>query len=78
MPRRPKDPSADARPPCPHRRKELRDGILMDWCYAIGFERLGDLPCEYCVEHFKPRYNTRARPRHGRGGGPLPAGMACR
>lgn len=35
---------------CRYRRRELRDGIEMDRCYAIGIEELGDLPCEYCVD----------------------------
>ena len=35
---------------CKHRRRETRNGVTMDWCYAIGFEELGDLVCEYCNE----------------------------
>ena len=39
--------------PCKHRRRETRDGVTLDWCYAIGgFER-GDLPCEYCRDREK-------------------------
>ena len=34
--------------PCKHRRRETRNGVTMDWCYAIGWEELGDMPCEYC------------------------------
>ena len=37
--------------PCKHRRREERDGVTMDWCYAIGCEEVGDMPCEYCVDH---------------------------
>ena len=45
----------DAKPspehlPCKHRRHETRDGVEMDWCFAIGVEEIGDLPCEYCVD----------------------------
>ena len=36
--------------PCKHRKRETRDGVEMDWCYAIGFERVGDMPCEYCSD----------------------------
>ena len=39
--------------PCRHRRRETRNGVTMDWCYAIGAEELGDLPCEYCVDRKK-------------------------
>lgn len=35
---------------CKYRRRETRNGVTMDWCYAIGFEELGDLVCEYCNE----------------------------
>ena len=48
MPRRHKDPRADARKPCKFRRKERRNGILADWCHAIGFEEVGDMPCNNC------------------------------
>ena len=41
--------------PCRHRRREARYGIEMDWCYAIGAEELGDLPCKYCVDRKKER-----------------------
>lgn len=37
--------------PCNRRNRECRDGVTMDWCYAIGFEEVGDMPCEYCVDH---------------------------
>lgn len=41
-------PTAPAHKPCKHRKRETRDGVTMDWCYAIGCERLGDMPCQYC------------------------------
>lgn len=34
--------------PCKYRRRETINGVELDMCYAIGFERIGDLPCEYC------------------------------
>ena len=34
--------------PCKHRRRETRDGVTMDWCYAIGCCERGDMPCEHC------------------------------
>lgn len=37
--------------PCKHRKREERDGVTMDWCYAIGCCEVGDMPCEYCVDH---------------------------
>lgn len=37
--------------PCKHRRRETRYGVEMDWCYAIGCEEVGDMACEYCVDH---------------------------
>lgn len=36
--------------PCKHRRREVRDGVELDWCYAIGCEEVGDMPCEYCSD----------------------------
>ena len=39
--------------PCGYRRRETRDGITMDWCYAIGAEELGDMPCNYCADRRK-------------------------
>ena len=36
--------------PCRYRRRESRDGVEMDWCYAICFEEPGDLPCVYCAD----------------------------
>ena len=36
--------------PCMHRKRETRDGVEMDWCYAIGCEQAGDMPCEYCAD----------------------------
>ena len=41
--------------PRERRRRETRDGVTMDWCYAIGCERLGDMPCEYCRDREKGR-----------------------
>lgn len=37
-----------ARKPCRFRRKEVRNGVLGDWCHAIGAFELGDLPCDGC------------------------------
>ena len=37
--------------PCTRRKYEDNNGVMMDMCYAIGFERVGDMPCEYCNEH---------------------------
>ena len=42
--------SEDTQAPCKHRKREIVDGIEIDMCYAIGIERIGDMPCEYCVE----------------------------
>lgn len=39
--------------PCKHRKRETRDGVTMDWCYAIGCEEVGDMPCEYCKDREK-------------------------
>lgn len=36
--------------PCKHRKRETRDGVEMDWCYAIGCDRVGDMPCVYCAD----------------------------
>lgn len=36
--------------PCKHRRRESINGCALDMCYAIGFERVGDMPCEYCSD----------------------------
>lgn len=36
--------------PCKHRKREVVDGVELDMCYAIGFEKIGDLPCEYCSD----------------------------
>lgn len=36
--------------PCKNRRRKTRDGVTLDWCYAIGCEVLGDMPCQYCNE----------------------------
>ena len=41
---------------CKHRRREAHDGVTMDWCYAIGWEKVGDMPCEYCVDWSKGEY----------------------
>lgn len=39
--------------PCKHRKRETRDGVTLDWCYAIGCEEVGDMPCEYCKDREK-------------------------
>lgn len=39
--------------PCKHRRRETINGVELDMCYAIGFECVGDLPCEYCADNKK-------------------------
>lgn len=39
--------------PCKHRRRETINGVELDMCYAIGFERIGDMPCEYCADNKK-------------------------
>lgn len=36
--------------PCKYRKRETRDGVTLDWCYAIGCCEVGDMPCEYCNE----------------------------
>lgn len=36
--------------PCKHRKRETRDGVEMEWCYAIGCVEIGDMPCEYCAD----------------------------
>ena len=36
--------------PCKHRRHEIVDGVELDMCNAIVFERRGDMPCEYCSD----------------------------
>ena len=45
--------SEDTHTPCKHRKREVVDGVEMDMCYAIGFERIGDMPCEYCADRTK-------------------------
>ena len=40
----------DTHTPCKFRKREVIDGVELDMCYAIGFERIGDMPCEYCVD----------------------------
>lgn len=50
--------------PCKHRKREMRDGVVMDWCYAIGCCEVGDMPCEYCADRKggrdgKPRLGQR-------------------
>ena len=47
--------TGDAHAPCRHRRRETRDGVTMDWCYAIGCETVGDMPCEYCRDRRSDR-----------------------
>lgn len=37
--------------PCEYRKYTDNEGIMMDMCYAIGWERVGDMPCEYCKDH---------------------------
>lgn len=37
--------------PCKQRKREERDGVTMDYCYAIGCCEVGDMPCEYCVDN---------------------------
>lgn len=49
-PRRTSRPTTDGHKPCKYRKRETRDGVTLDWCYAIGVERIGDMPCEYCNE----------------------------
>lgn len=44
------NPSHDEHKPCKHRRRETRDGVTLDWCYAIGCCEIGDMPCEYCAD----------------------------
>ena len=39
--------------PCKHRKREMVDGVEFDMCYAIGFERIGDMPCEYCADRIE-------------------------
>lgn len=51
--RRQRTPADERHVPCPRRRRETRDGVTMDWCYAIGVEELGDMPCEYCRDKRK-------------------------
>ena len=36
--------------PCKNRKRETRDGVTMDWCYAIGCCEIGDMPCDYCKD----------------------------
>ena len=49
--------------PCKHRKRETRDGVEMDWCYAIGFERVGDMPCEYCSDWTAERNSNKRKER---------------
>ena len=39
--------------PCKHRKLKIIDGVELDMCYAIGWERIGDLPCEYCADRIE-------------------------
>ena len=39
--------------PCKYRKREKRDGVELDWCYAIGCVEVGDMPCEYCSDRKK-------------------------
>ena len=52
-----------AHAPCPYRRAETIHGVPMDMCGAIGSERVGDMPCEYC------RDRKAAEDLHPSGGG---------
>ena len=36
--------------PCRNRRRETRDGVTMDWCYAIGCREVGDMPYEFFLD----------------------------
>ena len=55
-PRRTSHPTTDVHnghnrhKPCKYRKRETRDGVTLDWCYAIGCCEVGDMPCEYCNE----------------------------
>ena len=55
--------------PCKHRRRETINGCTMDMCYAIGFERVGDMPCEYCSDWSDDREKDEAE-MHGGENGP--------
>lgn len=44
-PRKKKESATSDVPPCKHRKREVRYGVRLDWCDAIGFETKGDLPC---------------------------------
>ncbi len=47
-----------ARKPCKFRRKEVRGGVLGDWCHAIGAFEVGDMPCDDCQTDEKTRRQT--------------------
>lgn len=47
-----------ARKPCKFRRKEVRGGVLGDWCHAIGAFEVGDMPCDDCQTDAKTRRQT--------------------
>jgi len=47
-------------PPCGKRKCELRDGLLSNWCYAIGCCEVGDMPCECPC----PRIGTKQCPNN--------------
>lgn len=48
--------------PCKHRKRETREGVTMDWCYAIGCCERGDMPCEYC----RDRRDDFKKPENGK------------
>lgn len=50
-----------AHAPCPHRLYREVEGVPMAMCGAIGFEKIGDLPCEYCHEARLARNAKRKR-----------------
>ena len=52
--------------PCRNRRRETRDGVTMDWCYAIGCYEVGDMPCEYCVDRKEGNVKGKKKEKAGR------------
>ena len=50
--------------PCEHRRREKRYRVTMDWCYAIGVEEVGDLPCEYCADRKNKKGEKKCKYNH--------------
>lgn len=49
--------------PCKHRRRESINGCPIDMCYAIGFERVGDMPCEYCSDWRDDNSESKKKPK---------------